>query len=197
MKKAFTLIRLPVIKKRGFTLIELLIVIVLITMMVIVAVPQFSKFGKRSELSNKAEEFKLLFENSKKFATNPELNSNGIAITLNYITGINSVANKANFIDIDKPWSGMSTSLWQEVYIPDDIYIKNTTGTTQKSEIYFVAPGHYTKVNSTLGVGFRICYEQSVCNNGNGDFVDVNLTPSDTSKTSDQNFKVIINESWR
>ena len=197
MKKAFTLIRLPAVKKRGFTLIELLIVIVLIAMMVIVAVPQFSKFGKRSDLSNKAEEFKLLFENSKKFATNPELNYNGIIVTLNYIQYTNSIANKANFDDTEKPWSGMSTSLWQEIYIPDDMYIKNTTGTEIKSEIYFVTPGHYIKENSILGVGFRICYEQSVCNNGNGDFVDVNLTPSDTSKTSDQNFKVIINESWR
>lgn len=186
--------------KQAFTLIELLIVIALIAMMVVVAVPQFSKFGKRSELTLKAEEFELLFVSAEKFASNPELNYNGMSLRLNYSSGISSIANKATFDNKDKPWAGASTKLWQEVRIPSDMFVVNTISSELDADFYFVSPGDYVKKNSNEGIGFRLCFEEVACLSGDvgdGDFVNIQLFPTNTSDTSDQNFKVIVNESWR
>ena len=186
--------------KKGFTLIELLIVVVIIVMMVLIAVPQFSKYGRRSDLSMKAEEFRLVVDNAYKYSSSPSPNHNGTAITFNYNPPVNTVANKMQFSDTIEPWTDSQASeSWLEVSVPNDMQIENISGDASfdnKAVIYFVFPGKYIKDPADSGIGFRLSYIDTTIT----DFVDVNLFPTSTLSVAngvyEPRFEVIIDESW-
>lgn len=182
--------------KKGFTLIELLIVLVIILMMILVAVPQFSKYGKRSALSMKAEEFRLVVDNAYKYSFSPEIDFNGAAVTFNYDPPVSTIANKAHFYVTEEPWRDLDTEAWLEVSVPNDMKIENLINAEPRATAYFVSPGKYLKDPALTAIGFRLSYiDTSIA-----DYVDVNLFPVSTLSpiiaTKSPRFEVVIDESW-
>lgn len=179
--------------KKAFTLIELLIVIAIMVLMVAFAVPQFQKYGKRSALSSKAEEFKLLIENAYQYSKNPELGYKGMVITLNFINGTNTTSHYADFMNLSAPWTGANkVKSWQEVAVPSDMVLENEIGSEIKKELYFIPPGIYLKESAGQGVAFKLRYKSLT----NSDYVDIKVLPLNTTNTTSQNFKVEVYESW-
>ena len=60
--------------KKAFTLIELMITMTIVAMMLVVAVPGFEKYGKKSEFKSRVAEVKALIDQAGVSAKNPEQN---------------------------------------------------------------------------------------------------------------------------
>lgn len=92
-KRAFTLVELPVVRKRvinpeqcrrAFTLIELLVTISIILLMAVLSVPAFNRYAADNEVDSKAEEIKSLLERSYSSGTNPPPGANAVHVWINY-----------------------------------------------------------------------------------------------------------------
>ncbi|MCX6811995.1 MAG: prepilin-type N-terminal cleavage/methylation domain-containing protein, partial [Candidatus Berkelbacteria bacterium] len=87
-QRAFTLIELPVVRKRGFTLIELLIVIAIILIMVVLAVPSFNQYSANNDIASKAEEIQSMLEKAYSLSQSPPT---GVSSIYFYITNSSKI----------------------------------------------------------------------------------------------------------
>jgi prepilin-type N-terminal cleavage/methylation domain-containing protein len=65
-------------KHKGFTLIELLVAIFIMVLLVLVSIPQFRSFGKKSQTQGTANELKTLIEKTRTLAMAPRQQDNNI-----------------------------------------------------------------------------------------------------------------------
>ncbi|MCL5410330.1 MAG: prepilin-type N-terminal cleavage/methylation domain-containing protein [Patescibacteria group bacterium] len=96
--------------KKAFTLIELMITMTIIAMMLVVAVPGFEKYGKKSSLKLKAAEIGALINQASTMAKNPEQNIS------RYLIKVDSSAKTVGLYRADDSTS----NLIKEIAVPTD-----------------------------------------------------------------------------